>query len=134
MHFCGKINISVSVSLLEKRGKEILHLKDKVTELSLDAELVEPSRNDVLARDLVELRVKIDNCRFEIFVPSKANFVFEIFVPSIGKRLAGLRKKTFEHSDICDFLVDSMSELKFYGYIERYIERILDLDRSSCPE
>ena len=53
----------------EKRGKEILHLKDNVTELSLNAELVEPWRNDVLARDLVELRVKIDDGRFEILVP-----------------------------------------------------------------
>ena len=62
-------------TLLEKRDREILHLKDKLRELYLDAEVVEPSRNDVLARDIVEPRVKIDNGRFEIPVPLKANFV-----------------------------------------------------------
>ena len=47
----------------------------------------------------------------------------------VAERLAGLRKKALEHSYICDFLVDSVSELKFNGYIEL----VQDLDGSSCP-
>ena len=40
-----KNNLPCSYFLeLEKRGRETLHLKDKLTELSLDAEVVEPSR------------------------------------------------------------------------------------------
>ena len=74
-----------------------MHLKDKVTELPLDAELVEPSRNDVLARDLVEPRPKIDNGRFEIPVPLEADFVLPNNIELAEERLAGLRKKALEH-------------------------------------
>ena len=103
---------------LEKRDREILHLKDKLRELYLDAEVVEPSRNDVLARDIVEPRVKIDNGRFEIPVPLKANFVLPNNIELAAERLASLRKKALKQSDVCDFLVDSMCELKSNDYIE----------------
>ena len=66
----------------------------------------------------MEPRVKIDNGRFEIPVPLKANFVLPNNIKLAAERLASLRNKALKQSDVCDFFVDSMCELKSNDYIE----------------
>ena len=102
---------------LEKRDREILTLKDKIKELSLDAETVVPSRN-VLACDLVKPNVRlIDNC-FEIPVPLKSDISLPNNFVLAADRLADLRKKAVQQPEVCEFLIDSMKDLKSSGYIE----------------
>ena len=103
---------------LEKRDREILTLKDTIKELSLDAETVVPSRNDVLACDLVKPNVRVKDNRFEIPVPLKSDISLPNNFVLASDRLADLRKKALKQPEVCEFLIDSMKDLKSSGYIE----------------
>jgi len=86
--------------------------------LSLDDEVIDRSRNDLLANDLVEPNVKLKDDHYEIPVPLKANVKLpNNFVLAVD-RAEGIRKKALKHPDVHEFLVESVRELKTCGYIE----------------
>ena len=76
------------------------------------------SRTDIVAQELVEPRVKIKNGHFEIPVPSKLDFKLPNNFGLASDRVAAIKKKALKQPDLCQFLVESMTDLQSKGYIE----------------
>ena len=103
----------------DRKDAEIAELRSVVKDLSVEDEILQWSRTDIIASQLVEPCIKVKDDRFEIpvFVIEKATLLnnFEV----AHERLSALRKKALRQPDLKEFLVESMAEMQSNNYIER---------------
>ena len=94
------------------KDKNLL-LTQKVREYEIQDEILHPSKNDEVAREIVETNVKVINDRYEIPVPLKADLVKTL--PNNYKnalnRTQNLRCKTLRNSDLKKLLTDTFQEM-----------------------
>ena len=69
------VDASCNVNECDRLKLEITSLKERLRNYELDDEIVQPSQNDELTRQLVEPHIKVVNERYEIPVPLKTDVV-----------------------------------------------------------
>ena len=64
-----RVDTSCNANECDRLKLEITSLKERLRDYELDDEIVQPSQNDELTRQLVETHIKVVNERYEIPVP-----------------------------------------------------------------
>ena len=86
----------------ERLRVEVSDLKEVLCRQELENEIIQPSKSEELARELVECNVKLVDGRFEIPVPLKSDIVNSLtnnFHSAID-RIATLRKKALKDAGL----------------------------------
>ena len=109
---------------LEARDREIAALKGQLRDLAVQNEALDLSRTDEIAKGLVEPNVKLCDDHFEIPLPLKADIELPNNLALARDRAIALRKKALKQHDLCEFLVETMQNLKSNGYIEKANESV----------
>ena len=111
---------------LEARNREPASSKGQLRDLAVQNEALGLSRTDEIAKGLVEPNVKLCDDHFEIPLPLKADIELPNNLALARDRAIALRKKTLKQHDFCEFLVETMQNLKSKGYIEKANESVYD--------
>ena len=126
-----RINVSSAVNAnceCAKLREENVALKPLIRQYELQDEMVQPSRNDELAYELIESDITVKDTRYEIPVPFKLEKLQTLpnnYENALNRTLS-LRKTALRDSQLQQTLADTFSEL----ICEKWIEPIEDL--SSC--
>ena len=113
---------------LEARDRGIAVLKGQLRDLAVQNEALDLSRTDKIAKGLIKPNVKLCDDHFEIPLPLKANIELPNNLALTRVRAIALRKKALnlKQHDLCEFLVETMQNLKSKGYIEKANEFVYD--------
>ena len=111
-----------------KLREESVALTQSICLYELQDEMVQPSRNDELALELIESDIKVKDARYEIPVPFKSEKLQTLFnnYENVLNRTFSLPKTALRNFQLQQTLVDTFSEL----ICKKWIEPIEDL--SSC--
>ena len=99
--------------------QEISELKDSLRNYQMDDEVIQPSVNDDIARQLVESNVRVKNGRYEIPVPLKTNMLKSLpnNYSNALNRTKSLRQKALKNDELKRMLVDTFCEMINEGWI-----------------
>ena len=100
--------------------EENVTLRENLQEFELYNEEVQPSKNDELARSLVEPYIKVENHRYQMPFPVKQD-VIDILPDNYNyalKRTKSLRENAVKNSSLKDTLIATFAELIKKGWIE----------------
>ena len=111
---------------LDARDREIAGLKGQLRDLALQNKALDLSRTDKIAKGLAEPNVKLCDDHFEIPLPLKADIELRNNLALPRDRAIALRKKALKQHDLCEFLVETMQNLKSNGLIEKANESVYD--------
>ena len=109
--------VSELKDVIKGKDNEIEQLKEAIKDLVLQDEVPQPSRSDVVASQMVESEVKCKNGHYVVPVPLKPGSLPNNYVSALNRATA-LRSKALKQPDVCQYLVEAMSDLKSLGYIE----------------
>ena len=104
---------------IDRKDAEIAQLRSVVKELSVEDEILQWSRTDTIASQLVEPCIKVKDDRFEIPVPVVEKTTLPNNFELAHERLSALRKKALRQPDLKEFLIESIAEMESNNYIER---------------
>ena len=107
-------------------------LKEVLRRQELKDEIIQPSKSEELARELVEPNVKLVDGRYEIPVPLKSDIVNNLTnnFHSAVDRTAPLRKKALKDSGLKPILADTFHELIDKGSLVPVVDS--DFDHDKC--
>ena len=108
VHKCGELR------------EENVTLRENLREFELYNEEVQPSKNNELARSLVEPYIKVENDRYRMPFPVKQD-VIDIMPNNYNyalKRTKSLRENAIKNSSLKDTLIATFAELIKEGWIE----------------
>ena len=114
---------------LEAHDREIAALKGQLWGLAVQNKALDLSRNDEISKGLIEPNVKLCDDPFEIPLPLKADVEVPNNLALARDRDIALRKKAFKQHDLCEFLVETMQNLKSEDYFEKANESVCDSGR-----
>ena len=103
----------------ERLRVEVSDLKEVLRRQELENKIVQPSKSEELARELVELNFKLVDGRYEIPVPLKSDIVNSLtnnFYSAVD-RTATLRKKALKDAGLKRILADTFHELIDMGWL-----------------
>jgi len=94
-------------------------LKKNLRKLKLEDEVLQPSKNEEIARKLVESNVKVLNGRYEIPVPLKTDVADKLpnSYNNVLNRTLMLYKKALKNDELKCILVDTFRELIGEGWL-----------------
>ena len=104
---------------IDRKDAEIAELRSVVKDLSVEDEIPQWSRTDIIASQLVEPCIKVKDDQFEIPVPVVEKATLPNNFELAHERLSALQKKALRQPDLKAFLVESMAEMESNNYIER---------------
>ena len=109
----------LSVCECERLRSEVSDLKECLSKQGLEDEIIQPSRNEETARNLVESKVKLVEGRYEIPVPLKPDVASNLpdNFHSAANRTATLRKKALKDTRLQKVLIDTFNELINEGWL-----------------
>ena len=122
-----RANINSSVeNEYNKLKEENIALKQSLREYELLDEVIQPSKNDELALQLLEPSIKVVEGRYEMPVPLKSQMVNDLpnNYENALKRTMSLRKTTQRNPSLKQTLVDTFTELITENWIEPVEENI----------
>ena len=92
---------------------EISELKDSLRNYEMDDEVIQPSVNADIARQVVESNVRVKNGRYEIPVPLKTNMLKSLpnNYSNALNRIKSLRQKALKNDELKRMLVDTFCEM-----------------------
>ena len=93
--------------------QEIASLKETIREYELQDEVIQPSRTDELARNLVEPHISVVNGRYEMPVPFKTEMLKKLpdNYDCAVKRTLSMRRKALQDLSLKDTLVKTFAQL-----------------------
>ena len=113
------VDASCNVNECDRLKVEITSLKERLRNYELDDEIVQPSQNDELTRQLVEPHIKVVNERYEIPVPLKTDVVSSLPNNLTGalERTKSLRCKALKDPKLKLTLTETFQELVHEGWL-----------------
>ena len=116
----------------ERLRVEVLDLKEVLRWQELEDEIIQPSKSEELARELVEPNVKLVDGRYEILVPLKSDIVNNLTnnFHSAVDRTTTLRKKALKDAGLKRILADTFHELIDKGWLVPVVDS--DFDHDKC--
>ena len=114
---------------LEDLDREIAASKGQLRDLAVQDEDLDLSYSDVIAKGLVEPNVKLCDDHFKIPLALKADVELPNNLALARDRAIALRKKTLKQHDLCEFLVETIQNLKSKNYIEKVSESVYESGR-----
>ena len=115
-----KVQTNENCKDCELLKRENIALKEAVCANEIENEILQSSKNDKIARKLVETNVKVVNNRYEIPVPLK-NDVAETLSNNYSnalKRTSSVRRKALNDVQLKNMLTETFEEMIFEGWIE----------------
>ena len=114
-----KVSECLNVCDCQQLKLKNLGLKESLRSYELEDEVIQPSKNDEIVRELVQSWVNVVNDRYEIPVPLKANIVE--FLPNNYScalyRTSSLRRKALSNANLKNLLTDKFEEMISEGWI-----------------
>ena len=100
--------------------RENIALKEAIRANEIENETLQPSKNDKIARKLVETNVKVANDRFEIPVPLKNDVVEKLpnNYSNALKRTLSVRRKALNDVQLKNMLTETFEEMISKGWKE----------------
>ena len=114
-----KVSECVGVCNCQQLKLENLDLKESLRNYELEDEVIQPSKNDEIVRELVESSVNVVNNRYEIPVPLKSNVVESLpnNYSCALHRTSSLRRKALSDVSLKNLLIDKFDEMISEGWI-----------------
>ena len=114
-----KVSECVGVCNCQQLKLENLGLKESLRNYELEDEVIQPSKNDEIVRELVESSVNVVNNRYEIPVPLKANVVESLpnKYSCALHRTSSLPRKALSDVSLKNLLIDKFDERISEGWI-----------------
>ena len=115
----------------ERLRVELSDLKEVLRRQELDDEVIEPSKSEKLARELVEPNVKLVDGRYETPAPLKSDIVNSLtnYFHSAVDRTATFRKKALKGVGLKRILADTFHELIDKGWLVPVVDSEFDHDK-----
>ena len=113
------VDTSCNVNECDRLKLEITGLKERLRNYELDDEIVQPSQNDELTRQLVEPHIKVVNERYKIPVPLKTDIVSTLPNNLTGalERTKSLRRKALKDPKLKLTLTKTIQKLVHEGWL-----------------
>ena len=114
-----KVSECLDVCDCQQLKLENLGLEEFLRSYKLEDEVIQPSKNDEIVRELVESSVNVVNDRYEIPVPFKANIVESLpnNYSCALDRTSSLRRKALSNANLKNLLTDNFEETISEGWI-----------------